>query len=240
MQTTSPAAPPGSIRAAWWHDGWPLLVDKTLRRTSQRVDNRLVRWRKRAANPAELADEIATVVEHEATQPVVWEGRFSGRRPDTIRLALTDEFPFGVGDNLVVTAGRLGTREWAFARLKGLHGAEATLKTLSPWVPINRRESERYAVDLPALVSTRIGDQRGRLLDVSVGGVAFALPAAVAVGVSAVVIGNGDDAPALPVRVVAVDRDDDGVVLHAQFGTLNIAGHEFVARLVRELHAHAA
>ena len=177
------------------------------------------------------------MVEHEATLPVVWEGRFSGRRPDTIRLTLTDGFPFGVDDSLVVAAGRLGTREWAFARLKGLHGAEATLKTLSPWLPINRRESERYAVDLPALVSTRIGDQHGRLLDVSVGGVALAVPAAVAIGVSAVVIGN---APALPVRVLAVDRNDDGVVLHAQFGTLNIAGHEFVARLVRELHTHAA
>ncbi len=84
-------------------------------------------------------------------------------------------------------------------------------------------------------VATRGGDQRGRLLDVSVGGGALDLPAAAAIGVSAVMIGNEDTAPALPVRVVAVDRNDDGVVLHAQFGTLNIAGHEFVERLVREL-----
>jgi PilZ domain len=183
------------------------------------------------------AGDVATLVERGVDSPVVWEGLFTKAAGNELRLLVDGDFPFALGDSVLVASGPLGNRAAAFARLKGLHGNVATLSTLSPWLPVNRRRQDRYQAALPATIAARDGHHTARLLDISLGGLALAMDRPSAVGVSAVAIGDVADAPLLPVRVVGVEHRDDGIVLHAQFGTLTVQGHDYITHLVRELSA---
>ena len=98
-----------------------------------------------------------------------------------------------------------------------------------------RRRHRRTPVDLMADVETTAGAKlRGRVIDISPGGVHLRLPpGAPAVDAGTVV------APGLPsTRFVLVDRQGD--VLHGRFATANVTEEHALARAIEALSARAA
>ena len=211
-------------------------ADETgLRSAALTADNHWVKWTLLSRREKPAPADLATLVERGADEPLIWEGQFTKSAADEIRLVVDRDFPFAPGDSVLIASGPLGNREAAFGRLKGLHGNAATLATLSPWLPVNRRQQERYRAAMPASMVARDGAHAARVLDISLGGLALCVPRPAAIGISAVTVGDTSDAPILPVRIVAMEDREDGIVLHAQFGTLSVQGHDYVTRLVGEL-----
>lgn len=135
---------------------------------------------------------------------------------------------------LLVAEGYVGDRDWAFARLKGVHPYTAVAATLSPWVPVDRRALERYPAEMSATVVSRGCEHPIRVLDLSFGGLALTVPRTVPLGISAVRLGE-TVALTLPIRVLRVEERDVSLVVHAQFGTLTEVARQHLADLIRTL-----
>lgn len=174
----------------------------------------------RGASPVQWAGEIAAVREggvavRVAQGPAEWD---AGARYSVVALV--------TGAKLVLPAAYLAHNERAVA-----------FRALGPWQRLEQRRHPRYAVDLSAEVRSVLGNSRqgGRVVDISLGGMAVRVPSRpggrqVRVGVAA-----GAYSSELLCTVVGAEEQADGVLLRLAFSELLPAQRAFVRQLIAGL-----
>ncbi|WP_322796489.1 PilZ domain-containing protein [Tepidiforma sp.] len=175
---------------------------------------------RRGDPPAQWAGEIAAIREGGVAVRVVdgpaeWD---AGARYSVVALA--------EGAKLVLAAAYLARNERAVA-----------FRALGPWQRLEQRRHPRYPVDLRAEVRSVLGNSRqgGRVVDISLGGMAVRVPARpggrqVRVGVTAGVYSSE-----LLCTMVGTEEQADGVLLRLAFAELLPTQRAFVRQLIAGL-----
>jgi hypothetical protein len=164
------------------------------------------------------------------------EGILHASRGFVVEVTFEGRWPLKDGQDVILASGSPGNRVAALARFWLVKGNAAIFKRMSPWRPVDTRAFTRFAVQLRAHVRDDSGNNRwtGATIDLSLGGLAVTVPGTVGSGIVEVALG-GPDAPFLPCRVVGVDEEDDGTVLHLAFISAGEAERAVIQSLVDEL-----
>jgi hypothetical protein len=141
---------------------------------------------------------------------------------------------------VILAAGEPGKRAVTLARFKQMRGNTAVFMRQSPWRPVDARNFARYPARIRARVQGRDGDEvEAVTLDVSIGGMAVAVPAPV--NADEVVVSVGKRAVNLPCKVVGKQetKAGDATIVHLAFGDLSDEARDAIELLVARLRIQA-
>jgi len=141
---------------------------------------------------------------------------------------------------VILAAGEPGKRAVALARFKQMRGNTAVFVRQSPWRPVDARNFARYPVRIRARVQGQDGGEvEAVTLDVSLGGIAVAVPGPV--NADEVVVSVGKSAVQLPCKVVGKQesKTGDAAIVHLAFGELSDEARDAIELLVARLRVQA-
>ena len=167
------------------------------------------------------------------------EGRLGASRGFGIEVELKAAGYLKPQAEVILAAGNPGERAVALARFKQMRGNTAVFMRQSPWRPVDARNFARYPARIRARVQGQAGDEvEAVTLDISLGGIAVAVPAGVVA--EEIVVSLGKHATNLPCKVVGTRQAEGGVaVLHLAFGELSDEARDAVELLVARLRIQA-
>jgi hypothetical protein len=174
-----------------------------------------------------------------ANPPVQFAGTVVTARP----LAIAARFPAGstfqAGETLLLICGSLGARLMTRGVWVRSQGDIAAFQLTGAFQPFDARKTQRVPADLSAEVRSVIGNsrQRGTVMDVSIGGLAVAVPTKPGGRSLEVVVSANGFSAALPCETVGVSPMEDYVILHLRFDELTASRQAFVRQLVTAARA---
>ena len=189
----------------------------------------------------EISGGTPLVVFQRTTPKVQWTGVVVGLRAGGCAARIASPPEWDATKELLLIAGTPGKRWVSTGRFTAAQGEVVGFTLGSGWQPFDIRSSPRVAADLQAEVRSVLGQskQPGRLIDISLGGMAVSVAAKP--GGSALEVGiwaNGYAAQ-LPCEVISTSQRDGAVVLHLKFQPLSPPQQAFVRQVVSTLMAAA-
>ncbi len=171
--------------------------------------------------------------------PQSWQAVCAGASQHALAIASPDRpLPKDLAE-VILVVGTPGRRSFAPATFVRLHGGAHVFRLNREWRAFDGRASKRFAVNIPAQVTSVLGGSRqpGKVLDVSLGGVAVQVetkPGGRELELSMQADGY---AARLPATLVRHEQRRGNVLLHLQFNRLTLVQQAFVRNLVERLEA---
>jgi len=193
--------------------------------------------------PAHIAPGCAATVICRSDKPGHWNGSIVAVKESGIALRLAAPPPsWDAAAAYMVVCGEPGHRMVVPARFVASSAAAVAFRPNGDWEPLDFRRDPRFRTDMRAEVRSVLGSSRqtGRVIDVSMGGMAVLVEARPGGRQVSVGVVNGGFGAHLLCDVVAADDVEDGVLLRLKFTGLNPPQQAFVRQLVGGLMDSAA
>ena len=176
----------------------------------------------------------ALAVIQKSNPPVQREGIVAAVKGATLAIGFAAPVQWSETDEIVLIARSAATRFRATGRFVASGGDVYAFALITPWQPLNLRSSPRHQADLHVRVTSVLGQSRqdGRVLDVSLGGMAVWVPAKPGGGAIDVTVAADGFAAKLRCEVLATVPSEPGVVLRVRYDELNAVQQAFVRKLV--------
>jgi hypothetical protein len=138
---------------------------------------------------------------------------------------------------VLISTGSAGQRAVVNGSFVKLRDGFGVFRAAAAWRRVESRQSARIRVDLQAEVRSVLGQSRqeGRVVDVSLGGLAVRVPVKPGGREIEVIVRFGGYGSSLPCRVVSVTNEDSAVLLHLEFQALTPPQKAFIRNLVGTL-----
>ena len=176
----------------------------------------------------------ALAVVQKSTPPMQREGVVAAVKRSALAIRFAGPVSWNETDEIVLIVSVAANRYRATARYVASQGAVYAFALTTAWQPLNLRSTPRYRVDLYAKVCSVLGQSRqdGRVVDLSLGGMAVWVPSKPGGGAIEVMITAGGFTSHLPCEVLAARPQTSGVIIRARFGELDQVQRAFVRQLV--------
>lgn len=182
-----------------------------------------------------------TVVLRSGT-PAQWPGEVAAVRDGGLAVRIEGPMPaWDAGAQYVLMALDGSLRMTQPAAYIGHTERAVAFRSLGPWQPVYRRQYPRYRADYRVEVRSVLGSSRqdGRMVDISMGGMAVRVPARPGGRQVQVRVWAGAFSSELLCAVVGAEELGEEVLLRLQFVELLPAQRAFVRQVVEELAAQA-
>ena len=193
----------------------------------------------RMANPVSPGTPITIV--RRSNPPEQWSAVVVISRDDSLAARATS--PPAAWDpafTYMVVHGQPGNRSFAICSFVASKDEIAAFRLTTPWRPLDRRLHKRLSADMPVEVRSVLGSSRqaGRLIDISLGGLAVRVEARPGGSQIEVSLWNGGYAATLPCDLVrASDPSESGCILHLRFRDLSQPQSAFIRQVIGSLSA---
>ena len=175
-----------------------------------------------------------------STQPAQWAGEVAAVRDGGLAVRIDGAMPAWDPDAEYVLVALDGTRRMTQRAAYIGHTERAVaFRSLGPWQQVYRRQYPRYRAEYRVEVRSVLGSSRqdGRMVDISMGGMAVRVPSRPGGRQVQVRVWAGAFSSELLCAVVGAEEQDGEVLLRLQFVELLPAQRAFVRQVVEELAA---
>ncbi len=176
-----------------------------------------------------------------SSPPEQWTATVVVAREDSLAARVSGPPPaWQPGGEYMVIQGAQGARTFAMCSFVASRNEVAAFRLTTHWRPLDLRKDRRYPVDLQVEVRSVLGTSRqpGRLLDISMGGLAVAVESRPGGSQLEVSLWNGGYAASVPCELVRPTPAPDGrTVLHLRFRELTPPQHAFIRQFIASLQA---
>lgn len=173
-----------------------------------------------------------------SAQPAQWPGEVAAVREGGVAVRIAGAMPeWDPRGTYVLVALDGSTRVSQPAAYMGHSERAVAFRALGPWQPVDRRAHPRFAANYRAEVRSVLGNSRqdGRLVDISMGGMAVRVGSRPGGRQVQVRVWAGPFSSELLCMVVGAEEDESGVVLRLQYTDLLPAQRAFVRQVVEGL-----
>jgi hypothetical protein len=186
-----------------------------------------------------VAPGTALTVVRRSSPPQQWTASVVVSREDSIAARVNTppaawdaDFPY------MLILGVPGSRTFAIGSFVAAKTDVAAFRITTHWRPLDLRKDRRFQTDLQAEVRSVLGTSRqpGRLIDISLGGLAVAVESRPGGSQLDVSLWNGGYSAMVPCELVRATPNEKGqTVLHLQFRDLTPPQQAFVRQFVASL-----
>jgi len=191
----------------------------------------------RMANP--LSPGSAVTIVKRSTPPEQWSATVVVSREDSIAArAASPPAAWDPGHSYMISFGPQGARLYAICSFVASKDEIAAFRLTTPWRQLDRRAHRRHTIDLPLEVRSVLGSSRqsGRLIDISLGGLAVRVETRPGGSQLEVNLWNGGYAATVPCELVrAEEGPQGGHILHLRFRDLSAPQNAFVRQFIASL-----
>ncbi|GIW18574.1 MAG: hypothetical protein KatS3mg064_1731 [Tepidiforma sp.] len=175
--------------------------------------------------------------------PAQWPGEVAAVRDGGVAVRIAGAMPaWDPNGTYVLVALDGSVRVSQPAAYIGHTERAVAFRSLGPWQPVDRRAHPRFAANYRAEVRSVLGNSRqdGRLVDISMGGMAVRVGSRPGGRQVQVRVWAGPFSSELLCMVVGAEEDENGVVLRLQYTDLLPAQRAFVRQVVEGLAGQGA
>lgn len=167
--------------------------------------------------------------------PEQWAADIVAVRDDSVALRLTSPVTAWDPEQMyLLICGVSGSRHVAPATYFAHRNTAVAFKLRGPWKPLDLRKDKRFQVDMQVEVRSVLGSSRqtGRLVDISMGGLAVAVETRPGGNQLEVRLWSGGFSAQVVCDVVRATHQDGRTVLHLRFSELTPPQAAFVRQLI--------
>ena len=176
----------------------------------------------------------ALAVIQKSAPPVQRQGVVAAVKQSALAIRFDAPVAWNETDEIVLIVSIAANRFRATGRYVASRGEVYAFALSTPWQPLNLRSAPRHRTDLYTQVSSVLGQSRqdGRVIDVSLGGMAVWVPTKPGGGAVELMITSGGFTSHLRCEVLSSVPQKSGVVLRVRYAELNQVQRAFVRQLV--------
>ncbi|GMV85943.1 MAG: hypothetical protein AMXMBFR80_17980 [Dehalococcoidia bacterium] len=176
-----------------------------------------------------------------SSPPEQWTAAVVVAREDSIAARVSDPPPAWQPDgDYMIIQGSPGGRTFAICSFVAAKNGVAAFRLATHWRPLDLRKDRRYPADLQVEVRSVLGTSRqpGRLVDISMGGLAVTVETRPGGSQLEVSLWNGGYSASVPCELVRPTEAPNGhTVLHLRFRELTPSRQAFIRQFIASLQA---
>ncbi len=192
---------------------------------------------------SDLEPGMQITVVRRTEPPAQWVADIVAVRGDSVALRMRDEEPpWSADSSYLLICGKPGKRSLAPASYFAHKNTAVAFKLRGPWKPLDLRKDKRFQADMQVEVRSVLGSSRqpGRLVDISMGGLAVAVDSRPGGNQIEVRLWSGGYSAQVMCDVVRATAAEGTSILHLRFSDLTPPQAAFIRQLIAGLVTESA